>query len=167
MKLFFVALITVVAFTVNHYGQEKPATSGGQKECQKDERPLIPPFRYTIVAETSKIQRFVNEGRDSREIVVLMEDAAFVEENLKILFNLLSRRYSDRSGLYVQVHTSLDAIPTPEEFDMMNLYGPLENYRQFKNAFFSHDNRGKSVQYEIPGKIKPQYIYLGPSDFNE
>jgi len=121
-------------------------------------------FRYTIVAETSGVQRYVNEGRDYRYIVVLLEDAAFTEANLKTLFFLLSKRYDDRTGLYARIFTSLEAIPTPEEYDRMDLYGPVANYRQYKNAYFSRDSRGNVIRYEIPGKIKLKDIFLGSND---
>lgn len=164
MKTLFVVLLAIVTFTSNTNGQKQDVSTERTSEFAKEEKVVIPPFRYTIVAVTSKIQRDVDQDRDYRHLVILMEDAAFTVENLKILFNLLSQRYSDRTGLYSRVFTSLEAIPTPEEYDMMNLYGPVENYRQYKNAYFSRDKRGKIIRYEIPGKIKLQQIFLGYFD---
>ena len=168
MKNFIVILFMTGCLQVSGAGQKVPkATPSGLEPKEKVEDRRIT-FRYTVVADTSDVQKYVNEGlkegKDYRSIVILMEDTAFSLENLKTLFALLSRRYSDRTGLYARVFTSLDAIPTPEEYDKMSLYGPLENYRKYKNAYFSRDARGNFITYEIPGVIGPKEVFLGLTD---
>jgi hypothetical protein len=111
-------LLWVLVLAWLGYGQ-KPVMSGtaGHNSNQHVNRDENDEFRYVIIAETSNIQRFVNESKHYRNLIVLIEESGFNESNLKTLFKLLSKRFDDRPGLYVNVITSLEAIPTPEEFD--------------------------------------------------
>lgn len=119
-------------------------------------------FRYTIVAETSRVQRFVNSRNDRRDVFVLLDDQAFNENNLRTLLKLLSDRYEEFPWLAASVFTSLEAVPTPEEFDRMGLYGPRPNYKDFKYAFLKRDPRGMTITYQIPGEISSRHIFVGP-----
>lgn len=167
MRVFYFMLLVTLFGTLNASGQKQDKLSKSASKQPSQSVESDGKFRYVIIADTSEIQQFVNDNRDSRDIVVLMEDAKFNEENLKTLFFLLSKRYSDRTVLFARVYTSLEAIPTPEEYDMMDLYGPVENYRKYKNAYFSRGLRGNIIHYEIPGKVKLQQLYLKDEPKNE
>jgi hypothetical protein len=121
-------------------------------------------IRYTIVADTSPVQIFVNREKDTRRVFVLLRDEDFNEGCLRTLLKLLSERYSEHPWLSVRVFTSLEAIPTPEDFDNMRLYGPLPNYREFKNAYLARDPRGMTITYEIPGKVPSRHLFVGPTE---
>jgi hypothetical protein len=127
-----------------------------------EEQDGVSAFRYTIVAETSRVQRFVNSQNDRRDIFVLLDDKAFNETNLRLLLKLLSDRYEEFPWFAASVFTSLEAVPTPEEFDRMGLYGPRPNYRDFKYAFLKRDPRGMTITYQIPGEIPSRHIFVGP-----
>lgn len=161
MRIYAVTTVMVFVLALGSHSQGQNTTAKDGTKMSKASAQSCEEFRYVIIAETSAIQRFVNKGPESRDIVVLMQEDAFNEENLKKLFFMLSERYKDRPRLYARVFTTLAAIPTPEEYDRMNLYGPLENFRQFKNAYFSRDDRGNIIRYEIPGRVDLKQIFLG------
>ena len=93
---------------------------------------------------------------------VLMEDKAFNESNLKLLFSMLSKRFTDRPSLFVDVYTSLDAIRTPEEYDETGLFGPVDDYYKYKYASFSRNGNGESFEYGIPNLVKPTIVIMKP-----
>lgn len=110
------------------------------------------PFRYTIVADVTEIQKKVNAMPFDRTIEVLMDPGAFNEKNLRVLFGLLDKRYIDREVLTVYVYTSLSSIRTPEEYDRMGLWGPVENVDKEQNARFFRSKEQKYIEYFDPGK---------------
>lgn len=72
-------------------------------------------FRYVIFSnQVGRSQR--NMGK-MRFLKVLMEENKFSEENLKMLFRLLSARFPRPHELEISVVTNLSQIPTPEESD--------------------------------------------------
>jgi hypothetical protein len=89
-----------------------------------------------IVAGVTDLDKYVNRFDDDLYIEVLIEDAAFNEDNLRNLFKMLSERFADQSVLSVWVYTSMDAIKTPEETDHSRLKGPIDNYKKYKFAHF-------------------------------
>jgi len=111
-----------------------------------------------IVAGVSEIEKSVNQVRPS--LVVLLDDGAFTEPNLITLFELIGRRYSSEPSLSVDVFTSLKAIRTPEENDALPLWGPIEDYRRFKYAFFVRNGYGEWFTYGIPGRVKEKEVRL-------
>lgn len=65
------------------------------------------PFRYLI---------FDNELRfGRRDVSVLLDESAFSEESLKVLFSLIKKRFPEPDHLMVDVYTSLEQVATPEE----------------------------------------------------
>jgi hypothetical protein len=73
------------------------------------------------VADTTELQKYINRGSGYRDLVVVLEEKAFNEKNLRELFTLLSKRFDDRPGLFISVTTSLAAVRTPEEYEQMDL----------------------------------------------
>lgn len=118
------------------------------------------PFRYVIISGVSDIEKLVNSDEESLDIVVLMEDKAFNEKNLIILFDLLSERFRERPALGVEVYTTLEAIRTPEEYDREDLYGPIENYKKFKWAIYNRNGNGEYFSYGMPGLFNEKYVVI-------
>ncbi|MGD9560964.1 MAG: hypothetical protein AB7F88_01945 [Pyrinomonadaceae bacterium] len=150
-RLFFVC---VIAGTLAHslIAQDTGAPTGNTNSRS--------PFRYIIVSGVSRIEKYANRGPEYYVMDVLMEDSAFNEANLKILFGLLSKRFQDRPGLFVHVFTAMDAIRTPEEYDGTSLWGPVEDYHKYKFAFFTRNGYGESFRYGIPGLVKPTVVTI-------
>jgi hypothetical protein len=120
------------------------------------------PFRYIVVAGVSTIERKVNNNPHYYALDVLMEDQAFNEANLRVLFRLLSKRFNDRAALFVDVYTSLEAIRTPEEYDEVDLVGPVGDYYKYKYAFFSRNRNGERFQWGIPNQAPPSEVIITP-----
>ncbi|MBL8125173.1 MAG: hypothetical protein JNJ39_13800 [Blastocatellia bacterium] len=78
-------------------------------------KPTIP-FRY-VITENS-----IDDPDDpkiaSRHIELLLDQRSFSEQNLKLLFTLVSKRFPQPNLLFVDVYTSLEQAPTPEERDL-------------------------------------------------
>jgi hypothetical protein len=68
-------------------------------------------FRYAII--------YNDPGMDgmSRDLEILMEPSSFSEKNLRIMSDLLNRRFKDVSTYNAYIETSLEDIETPEERD--------------------------------------------------
>lgn len=115
------------------------------------------PFRYLLVADNTELQRYVNR-ENNYSAIVLMEDEAFNEENLKILYCLLKNRYAEKSSIWINVFTDLRAIPTPEEFDRMNLYFNRPKDLVVKHAFLN--TRAESITYTIPGSVDSKIVIV-------
>lgn len=102
----------------------------------------------------------MNENPENTDIEVLMEDRAFNERNLRILFQILSERFNEKSGLSVEVYTSLDAIRTPEENENIDLKGPIDNYEDYKYAFYFRNGFGEYFQYGIPNRVFRKDVFM-------
>ncbi len=128
----------------------------------EDDSTVRSPFRYVIVAGVSRIEKYVNENKESLYLEVLMEDKAFNEKNLRCLFEFLSKRFTERSGLTVDVYTSLHAINTPEENDHRDLKGPISRIHKYKNAFYfrNGDKCDERFEYSIPNNVENKRVYL-------
>lgn len=72
-------------------------------------------FRYVIIE--NRLDEDKNTGERSRVVEILLDKKAFSEKNLRLLFQLVSKRFSDAKLLDVWVHSSLEQAPTPEERD--------------------------------------------------
>jgi hypothetical protein len=81
-----------------------------------DER-HISDFRYIIFS--NEVDKRFKEH--TRNVGVLMDKDAFTEDNLKKLYALISKRFSEPSWLRVWVRTSLWDIATPEEAELPNI----------------------------------------------
>lgn len=77
-------------------------------------RPHRSPFRY-VITSNDVVGRGRKRRGSYRTVGVLLEEKAFSEENLKVLFNLLTRRFVQPNDMNVWVSTNLEQIPTPEE----------------------------------------------------
>ncbi len=73
------------------------------------------PFRYIIIY--NEVESGKNVTFPRRTVSVLLDDKAFSEENLIELFKLISIRFPKPKWMHVDVYTSLEQIPTPEEED--------------------------------------------------
>ena len=117
------------------------------------------PFRYVIVAGVSATDKYANEQLPLN-MIVLMDDKAFNEGNLRTLFTLIAKRYPEAPQLSVDVYTTLDAIMTPEESDHADLWGAVAGYQRFKYAFLSKNGHGEYFSYGIPGKLKETKVWI-------
>jgi hypothetical protein len=152
----------LVFFAGIAFSQSKPIETKSQRA--PDQR--TSPFRYVIVSDVTVLQKAINDNPSLRNVEVLMEDAAFTEPNLIKLSQLLTKRFADRQGLFVQIFTSLDAIRTPEEYDEIGLGGLREDYRNYKYALFIRDKAGERLVYEIPGVQERKEIVMKTSSAN-
>jgi len=90
--------------------------TSSQTLCGQDKRESNPPsFRYVIIE--NRLDEDANTGEKCRVVEVLLNQRAFSENNLRLLFQLVSNRFADDQRLDVWVHTSLEQAPTPEERD--------------------------------------------------
>lgn len=116
------------------------------------------PFKYVIVGGYSEIEKYIFENADVIE--VLIDERAFNERNLKTLFKLLKKRFSNKEVLDIQVYTTLNQIRTPEENDYLNLWGVKKNVKQYKWAVFTKVSDREEIEYGIPGVIKSKTVVL-------
>ena len=103
-----VLLVLLVVGIAPVFGQE-PA--GPAEDVQQR-----PAFRYVIIE--NRLDTFSYMTQKHRVVEVLMDEKSFSERNLRVLFELMSRRFPHEDLLDVWVHTSLDQAPTPEERDL-------------------------------------------------
>ena len=61
---------------------------------------------------------------DGRLVFVLLDEKSFSERTLKVLFNLVSKRFPNPDELRIAVYTNLAQIPTPEEEDAEGALSP-------------------------------------------
>jgi hypothetical protein len=111
------------------------------------------PFRYII--HSNKINKQLN----NRSVGVLIDKEAFTEDNLRALYELISRRYAKPEWLWIWVSTNLWQLATPEEAD-----GPLKSERGFDphddlypRAFMIRQNGNQLFRYTAQG---PPYVNL-------
>lgn len=141
------SVLIVLAFCCLAFGQER--NEAATMNTGLDDSPK---FRYTIVAKTSEIQRFVEKATNSYDLMILLEPSELNEANLRKLFNLLETRFCDRSKMSAWVFTSLEQVPTPEEFDRMDLYGPRKGFEnQGYATLIRYPGGEKSISYRVPG----------------
>lgn len=128
----------------------------GQKYQAKNfSKESISSFRY-IIFDNELDERF---GREltSRYVAVLMDAKAFNEDNLKILFSLISKRFPAPKSLYIEVFTNLEQTYTPEEKDSggnSDSGEPARGYefdwavyiRTHDNEFFSYGSFKKDIK---------------------
>lgn len=98
-------LFAVLCFHLYGFGQAEVA----------EEESFESPFRYIIVANTREQYEFLSEPR--RSVMILLDEKSFSEDNLRILFGLVSKRFPEPKKLYVDVVTNLEQLSTPEEQD--------------------------------------------------
>ncbi len=148
-------LLILCLFFQTTFSQTDTASTGDEiREPEPDKNPFRSPFRYVIVAGVSDVDKYVNRNPSSiLDLEVLIDDAAFNEKNLRYLFKLLSERFPNSKLLTIDVFTTLDAIKTPEEMDHKYLKGPIENYKEYKYAFFYRrpDKCDSNIYYGVPG----------------
>jgi hypothetical protein len=100
--------------------------------------PFRSDFRYIVLS--TEVRSFGDVK--VRGVVVLLDEAAFSEDNLRRLFELLSKRYPDPEWMDAHVLTSLEQVQTPEEHDVYGNasiqggFGNLIRYNDFNRAIF-------------------------------
>jgi hypothetical protein len=105
-----IAVFVVIALIVSVSGST--ATKSEKEEVAAQFRlRTTSTFRYVIVRNE------VAKARPVRQVWVLMEEKAFTEENLKFLYQLVTKRYPEPYQMDIWVYTSLADVPTPEEAD--------------------------------------------------
>lgn len=121
------------------------------------------PFRYVIINDEIENSR---DGRlTSRHVEILLDKKSFSEENLRRLFWLISRRFPEPITLFVDVYTSLDQAPTPEERDeggrsnqaeepskdfLWAMYVRNHNSEFFRYSPIANRTANKQVQLNFP-----------------
>ena len=163
LKVLFLSLMFLIGFfAVSAYPQKTKCVLESVAAPTEDDSKVRSPFRYVIVAGVSRIEKYVNENKESLDLEVLMEDKAFNEDNLRCLFQFLSKRFTERPGLAVYVYTTLDVIDTPEENDHRDLKGPVSKYTRYKHAFYFRNGEkcDERFDYSIPGLLKNKRVYL-------
>lgn len=141
------------------FGQSKPLSSGKNIKSVAQSSLSEAPFRYVIIAGTSEIELFVNDDNYVC-FEVLMEERSFTEKNLIILYKLLDDRFKAKPNFSLHVTTTLAALRTPEEFDQLGLWGPVEDYQKYKFAFFHRSPSGKRINYSIPRKVRDKTVWI-------
>lgn len=161
IKIIAVGLVSLLLFlTINGFSQKTQPFSSKKKKPDITGDGFRSPFRYVIISGVSELEQYVNENPENTDIEVLMEDRAFNERNLRILFQILSERFKEKSGLSVEVYTSLDAIRTPEENESIDLKGPIDNYEKYKYAFYTRNGYGEHFQYGIPNRVFRKDVFM-------
>lgn len=164
MKLKILCLTLLTVF-INPFVSEKVnglfAQRASDKTAQQSEV-FRSPFRYVIVSGETSLERYVNQNADSFLIIeVLLDDKDFNENNLKILSELLSKRFSSAKVFTAYIYTSLEAIKTPEENDRTDLKGPIDDYFKYKRAEFSRNTFGNEwFEYWIPDLVDGKVVVL-------
>jgi hypothetical protein len=102
------------------------------------------PFRYVIVHnEVAKTYQI-------RQVWVLMEEKAFTEDNLRVLYQLVVKRYPEPSSMDVTVLSNLEDVATPEEADNAIGYSEEKNppkYSGAPNAVFVRHSYAEFINY--------------------
>lgn len=156
---------TLLAVFINPFVSEKScglfAQQASDKTAQKSEV-FRSPFRYVIVSSETSLERYVNQNADNFLIIeVLLDDKDFNENNLKLLSELLSKRFSSAKVFTAYIYASLEAIKTPEENDRSNLKGPKDDYFKYKRAEFSRNSFGNEwFKYWIPNLVDGKVFVL-------
>ncbi|MCW5971677.1 MAG: hypothetical protein KIT57_24495 [Blastocatellales bacterium] len=100
------------------------------------------PFRYIIVNNVVSEAFNTDPATGRRNVLVLLDDIAFTEENLRTLFNLVMARFPMPQALGIIVCTSLEDIKTPEEADMPIVRGAPPSPENYYKAYFFRDTKG-------------------------
>lgn len=154
MRKFVLLCLIILTSSVFAAAQIKP-----EKNENNQNKEFRSPFRYVIINGVSEVEKYVNRLPDENlYLEVLLEDKAFTEENLKMLFELLSERYRSVPALTIWVYTSLNAVRTPDENDHLNLRGPIDSYFKYKYAYFWRNLVTEGFDYSIPNSTKKTVI---------
>lgn len=117
-----------------------------------------PILRYAIIYNDP------TQGPTSRKIKILMQPSELSEANLRILFELLSRRLKDVPSYDAYIETSLEDIDTPEEHEesIGTSEGP-SNPKAFQHpsASIRHTPEADTLWMFLPSRAaQPQKINL-------
>jgi hypothetical protein len=157
-----IIICLILSSPITIFSQRKIDKSKTKNKAKKEAEEFKSPFRYIIVSGVTEIEKYSNnDDGENFSMVVLIEDKAFNEKNLRILYNLLDKRFNQSPGLYVEVYTSLNAIRTPEEYEHINNVGPIDNYFKYKWAFFIRNGYGKWFEYGIPKIVEEKRVEIG------
>lgn len=110
------------------------------------------PFRYIIVSNIT--EKELELTIPQRRLEILMDEKAFSEKNLKLLFNLLEKRFPLPIPLEIIVHISLATIETPEEKEMATdgnrLFDEIESHKSAQYVRFSDGKKGFIYRFDHP-----------------
>ena len=112
-----------------------------------------PRFRYAIV-ESGLLH-------NGRLLFVLIDAEAYSEQNLRELFQLVSKRFPQPVQLWITVCTNLRQIPTPEEIDYLSAH-PDDNsiiesldVEKYPGAEYARSKEAEYFEYS-PGAGQPK-----------
>jgi hypothetical protein len=136
------------------------------RSMQKENKQLRSSFRYAIVS--NEIVNVTGDAADAfRYVVVLMDQKAFSEENLKELFKLVSARFPTPNRLDVQVYTNLEQVETPEEHEQGKVAESPDNpvIDKYHWALFIRSQGNELIRYNPnPPDRKMKTIILKGKD---
>lgn len=141
-------LLLGVVITILVSANSVPAHSCPKHLSQRAKRSITQPhpkFRYLIITN-----QLVHSGR---VVFVLLDRDSFSETNLREVFLLVSKRFPKPDQLSITVCTSLEQLPTPEEFDYIRS-APDDN----SLPFFTKVDQYPSADYtRLKGKEAFEY----------
>lgn len=86
------------------------------------------------------------EEKDSRQVIVLVKEESFTEDNLIRILKLIEARFPRPAALFLEFFTNLDDIETPEERDaprMTNHKAGASKKDKGHSAIFIRLSKGK------------------------
>ena len=126
------------------------------------------PFRYII---------YLNEvGEDngpqerSRYLEVLLDRKAYSEKTLRELFHLLSERFPEPVDMDVQVFTSIEQVPTPEEMGRGASEQPDNPWvEKHPSAFMIRRSENEIIRYfyRYPYRVEKTIVIKGEDLINK
>ncbi len=122
-------------------------------------------FRYAIIYNDPPV------GNSGRNLFILMEPSEFSEANLRILFGLLGRRFSNMPRYTAYIETSLEDILTPEEHEGIGYSELPGNPKTLRSpaATIRHSPEADSLYIYLPSRangVRPPRIDLRLSPEN-
>jgi hypothetical protein len=153
-------ILLVCQFGISAIGQKSESDVLSQDEPIRFGKPIErSPFRYVIVFGISDIEKEANAIQEKASFDVIMENSAFNERNLILLYRLLDKRIVEKKYFTATVFTNLEATYTPEEWDQMGRW-EFEDLKMFKSAYFFRNGFGKYLVYSIPGQVRDKRVEI-------
>lgn len=104
-------------------------------------------FHYLIARDVTT--RIGKPSEKFRQIWVFLDERAFAEENLKLLFSYLSKKYPSPNTLEITVETTWDRVPNPDDCEGDGISGgpDREDVDDYHWAFFMRRGKNEIFRY--------------------
>lgn len=133
-----------------HTVWRQPGVPGENTEPDRPEN-FRSSFRYIIFSNLT--EKELELDIPQRRLEILMDEKAFNEKNLKLLFALLKKRFPLPIPLEIKVHTSLATIETPEEEETVSDHTSREYQEDYyRTATYSRFYDGSEIFQYAYGK---------------